>query len=84
MRTTKISVGNLPENAHNVELQELFEKYEEVKECDIVKNYAFDHMSSEEEAKTAIEALYNIDFLGSKISVERSLCYVRQRPGSGG
>lgn len=40
-RTTKIYVGNLPENADNTELQEMFEKYGEVKECDIVKNYAF-------------------------------------------
>ncbi|XP_015905985.1 RNA-binding protein lark isoform X3 [Parasteatoda tepidariorum] len=84
MRTTKIYVGNLPENAHNGELQELFEKYGEVKECDIVKNYAFVHMSSEEEAKTAIEALNNIDFMGSKISVEISHSKVRQRPGMGG
>lgn len=84
MRTTKIYVGNLPENAHSSELQEMFEKYGEVKECDIVKNYAFVHMSSEDEAKTAIEALNNIDFMGSKISVEISHSKVRQRPGMGG
>lgn len=40
-RTTKIYVGNLPENADNSELQAMFEKYGDVKECDIVKNYAF-------------------------------------------
>ncbi|XP_054724950.1 RNA-binding protein lark-like [Uloborus diversus] len=84
MRTTKIYVGNLPENADSGELQEMFEKYGEVKECDIVKNYAFVHMSSEDEAKSAIEALNNSDFMGSKMSVEISHSKVRQRPGMGG
>ena len=31
----------MPENADNSELQSMFEKYGDVKECDIVKNYAF-------------------------------------------
>ncbi|KAG8193399.1 hypothetical protein JTE90_012199 [Oedothorax gibbosus] len=83
-RTTKIYVGNLPENADSQELQEMFEKYGEVKECDIVKNYAFVHMSNEDEAKVAIEALNNVDFAGTKISVEISHSKVRQRPGMGG
>jgi len=83
-RTTKIYVGNLPENSDSGELQEMFEKYGEVKECDIVKNYAFVHMSSQDEAKVAIEALNNFDYNGSKISVEISHSKVRQRPGMGG
>lgn len=84
VRSTKIYIGNLPESSNAEELQEIFEKYGDVKECDIVKNYGFVHMSSDEEAKAAIEGLNNSDFMGSKISVEISHSKVRQRPGMGG
>lgn len=81
---TKIYIGNLPENCHRSDLQEIFEKYGEVEECDVVKNYGFVHMRSQEEARRAIEELNNSEFLGTTITVEMSHSKVRPRPGMGG
>jgi len=83
-RVSKIYVGNLPETCRRTDLQSLFEKYGAVEECDIIKNYGFVHMSNEEEAKVAIDALNNVEFQGSNISVEASHSKVRPRPGMGG
>ncbi|XP_023242489.1 RNA-binding protein lark-like [Centruroides vittatus] len=84
MGRTKLYVGNLPENCPLSDLQSLFEQHGKVEECDIVKNYGFVHMSTEDEAKTVIEALNNFEFMGSKITVEISHSKVRQKPGMGG
>ncbi|XP_067129273.1 uncharacterized protein [Centruroides vittatus] len=83
-KITKIYIGNLPESCQNKDMQQLFEKYGKVEECDVIKNYGFVHMSSEEEAKSAIEALNNTEFMGSKITVEVSHSKVRPKPGMGG
>lgn len=69
---TKLYVGSLPEGCDNASLEAIFAKYGKVDECDIVKNYAFVHMANEDEAKLAIDALHNSEFMGSKITVEVS------------
>lgn len=84
MTVTKIYVGNLPETCRRSDLQELFEKFGAVEECDVVKNYGFVHMCSESEAKVCIENLHNTEFMGNTITVEASHSKVRPRPGMGG
>uniref|UniRef100_T1JGS7 RRM domain-containing protein n=1 Tax=Strigamia maritima TaxID=126957 RepID=T1JGS7_STRMM len=79
MQKTKIFVGHLPPGCSPADLQELFSKFGSVKECDIIKNYAFVHMTSEEEAQAAIQGLNNYIFLGSRISVEQSTSTVRAK-----
>ena len=39
--TTKIFVGNFDEYTRSQEIRALFEKYGNVVECDIVRNYCF-------------------------------------------
>ncbi|XP_077521799.1 uncharacterized protein LOC144132929 isoform X1 [Amblyomma americanum] len=80
----KLYVGSLPEGCDAASLEALFAKYGKVEECDIVKNYAFVHMSSEDESKMAIDALHNSEFMGGKITVEASHSKVRPKPGMGG
>lgn len=84
MVSTKLYVGSLPEGCDNASLEAIFAKYGKVEECDIVKNYAFVHMTNEDEAKLAIDALHNSEFMGSKITVEASHSKVRPKPGMGG
>ena len=38
---TKLYVGNLPETVRKADLQQMFEGFGKVLECDIVLNYAF-------------------------------------------
>ena len=40
-KEVKLYVGNLPDQCRRGALQELFEKYGKVSQCDIVKNFAF-------------------------------------------
>ena len=40
-KEVKLYVGNLPDHCRRAALQELFEKYGKVSQCDIVKNFAF-------------------------------------------
>ena len=40
-KEVKLYVGNLPDNCKRASLQEQFEKYGKVSQCDIVKNFAF-------------------------------------------
>ncbi|CAG2110545.1 unnamed protein product, partial [Medioppia subpectinata] len=84
MPTTKIYIGNMPEDCKLDQLCQLFGKYGRVEECDIVKNYGFVHMSSDEETKKAIEELNGFEFMGKKLSVEVSRSKVRTKPGMGG
>ena len=39
--STKIFIGNLPDTCRKTELEEMFCKYGEIVECDIVKNFGF-------------------------------------------
>ncbi|XP_043276699.1 RNA-binding protein 4.1-like isoform X2 [Venturia canescens] len=71
-RKTKIFVGRLPENCRNDELRQLFLRFGEVTECDVMNRYAFVHMAREEDAASAIKALHNSNFKGATINVEQS------------
>ncbi|CAG0920556.1 unnamed protein product [Notodromas monacha] len=81
---TKIFVGNFDPNSPIDEIRDLFAKYGEVVECDIVRNFCFVHMANEKEAHTAIEALNGFTFNGRRLNVEESISEVRQKPGMGG
>lgn len=81
---TKIYIGNIPESCKVEELKTLFQKFGRVEECDIVKNFGFVHMSSDDETKLAIDSLNGTEFKGTKISVEASHSKVRPKPGMGG
>ncbi|EFN76369.1 RNA-binding protein 14 [Harpegnathos saltator] len=80
-RKTKIFVGRLPENCRNDELRQLFLRFGEVTECDVMNRYGFVHMAREEDAAAAIKALHNSNFKGATINVEQSTGKSR---GSGG
>lgn len=82
--STKLYIGNLPETCRRVELQNLFEQYGKVIECDIVRNYAFVHFENPDDAKQAAGGLDGVDFEGAKLKVELSHSKVRQKPGMGG
>ncbi|XP_076375519.1 uncharacterized protein LOC117219411 isoform X8 [Megalopta genalis] len=71
-RKTKIFVGRLPENCRNDELRQLFLRFGEVTECDVMNRYGFVHMAREEDAAAAIKALHNSNFKGATINVEQS------------
>lgn len=81
--STKLYVGNLPETCSKQDLLTTFERFGQVAECDIVKNYAFVHYESPDDAKAAAEALDNTDFEGVSITVQLSRSKVRQKPGMG-
>lgn len=68
----KIFVGRLSEAVTRDQLQKLFEKYGEVSDCDILRDYGFVHMANEEKAHHAIRELDRMEINGSKISVELS------------
>ncbi|XP_076754016.1 uncharacterized protein LOC143425250 isoform X4 [Xylocopa sonorina] len=81
-RKTKIFVGRLPENCRSDELRQLFVRFGEVTECDVMNRYGFVHMAREEEAAAAIKALHNSNFKGATINVEQSTG--KSRGGGGG
>ncbi|XP_024290650.1 RNA-binding protein 4.1 isoform X6 [Oncorhynchus tshawytscha] len=62
--TTKLHVSNIPEGCTNEELKTKFEEYGPVVEADIVKDYAFVHMESVDDAMEAISRLDNTAFQG--------------------
>lgn len=81
--STKLYIGNLPETCKKSELLGLFEQFGTVAECDIVKNYAFVHFDSPDDAQSAAAALDETEFQGSNIKVELSRSKVRTKPGMG-
>uniref|UniRef100_A0A0B7A7V0 RRM domain-containing protein n=2 Tax=Arion vulgaris TaxID=1028688 RepID=A0A0B7A7V0_9EUPU len=79
--TIKIFLGNLSSDTTSDKIRPLFEKYGEVVECDVLKNFGFVHMVNKNEANKAIAQLdgYNID--GNNIRVELS---TGKKGGGGG
>lgn len=55
--TFKLFIGNLNEKSQASDLRPLFEKYGTVVECDVVKNYGFVHMETEQQGREAITQL---------------------------
>lgn len=76
---TKIFVGRLAEGTTGEDLITLFRKFGTVKECDVISNYGFVHMDTEEEAKAAIAALDGYSVRGSHIHVELSTASTQGR-----
>lgn len=68
----KIFVGNIPSDCGRRDVIDTFSKYGKVKDCDIIRNFAFIHMENDDDAKEAIEKLNKSDFLGNEITVEES------------
>lgn len=68
----KIFVGNLSSSTTAEELRELFGKYGEISECDVVKNYGFVHMDKMSEAEEAISNLHQHELNGWRMNVEMS------------
>ncbi|OCT81665.1 RNA-binding protein 14 [Xenopus laevis] len=82
--TWKIFVGNVSSSCEAAEIRKIFEEYGRVLECDIVKDYAFVHMTRESEARAAIEALNGKDIKGKRINVEMSNKVQRSGGANGG
>ncbi|XP_046390537.1 RNA-binding protein lark-like [Ischnura elegans] len=68
--TFKIFVGNLTDSTTSDDIRPLFEKYGKVVECDIVKNFGFVHMESQEAGREAIQNLCGSSVKGQLMKVE--------------
>ena len=76
----KIYVGNIPYNATEAELKELFAEYGEIESVKIIKDqftdrsrgFGFIEMASDEAIKKAIEALDGKDFMGKSLKVNEA------------
>lgn len=79
--TIKIFLGNLSSDTTSDQIRPLFEKYGEVVECDVLKNFGFVHMINKKEANEAIAQMdgYSVD--GKNIRVELS---TGKKGGGGG
>ncbi len=83
-----IYVGNLPYEAKEDDLKQMFEKHGEVTEVKIIsdkysgrsKGFAFVEMPNKAEAEKAIEALNNFDMQGRNIKVNQARPKT-ERPG---
>lgn len=72
--TFKLFIGNLDEKTQATELRALFEKYGTVVECDVVKNYGFVHMETEQQGRDAIQNLngYVLNEFAIKVEAAKS------------
>ncbi|KAL9704881.1 hypothetical protein quinque_008399 [Culex quinquefasciatus] len=68
--TFKLFIGNVDEKTQPSDLRPLFEKYGTVVECDVVKNYGFVHMETEDMGRDAIQNLDGYVVNGKAIKVE--------------
>ncbi|TRY66679.1 hypothetical protein DNTS_008008 [Danionella cerebrum] len=72
VKMVKIFVGNLSQSTTPEELRSLFSQYGKVKDCDILKNFAFVHLEGKEEAEEAIRKLHKYELNGMAMNVEMS------------
>jgi RNA recognition motif-containing protein len=89
-----IYVGNLPYEAMDADLQELFEKYGNVTSARVIidrmsgrsKGFGFVEMPNTAEANAAIEGTNGVDFMGRPLRVNESQPRPRSddRRGGGG
>ncbi|XP_043212766.1 RNA-binding protein lark-like, partial [Amphibalanus amphitrite] len=77
----KIFVGNLHKDTTTDELRGLFLPHGNVVEADIIANYAFVHMETEDQAQAAIDALQGVQLHGQEVRVQLSTSSVRPVPG---
>jgi len=80
---TKVFVGRIAEGTSGEDIRALFRKFGTVSECDVISNYGFVHMETEEEAKAAISALDGYNVNGSHIHVELSTANTQGRKKRG-
>ncbi|MBM4143856.1 MAG: RNA-binding protein [Lentisphaerae bacterium] len=87
-----IYVGNLPYQAGDQQLKELFEKHGTVTSARVIvdkfsgesKGFGFVEMPTKDEAINAIKALNEQDFMGRKLRVNESQPKPRDGGGRGG
>ncbi|CAG5118903.1 unnamed protein product [Candidula unifasciata] len=79
--TIKIFLGNLSSDTTAEKIRPLFEKYGEVVECDVLKNFGFVHMVDKNDANKAIAQLDGHSIDGNNIRVELS---TGKKGGGGG
>ncbi|XP_059472313.1 RNA-binding protein lark isoform X1 [Neocloeon triangulifer] len=79
--TTKIFVGNLSEKTKPEQLRQLFAGYGTVVECDIIRNYGFVHVESNELIDKCVGEMNGYMLDGMPIKVQISTSRVRTRPG---
>ncbi|XP_065218974.1 RNA-binding protein lark-like isoform X3 [Planococcus citri] len=79
--TVKIFVGNLPDRYKATEVRALFSKYGTVVECDIIRNYGFVHIDTNDLTKL-LKELNGFELAeGQPMKVQISTSRVRQHPG---
>ena len=74
MPGSKLYVGSLSPSVTDEELKELFSKYGEVKQLNLIKGrgFGFVEMSNQSEAEKAKEALNGSEFKGSTLKVDEA------------
>ncbi|KAI6238224.1 putative 2-oxoglutarate dehydrogenase E1 component DHKTD1-like protein, mitochondrial [Aphelenchoides fujianensis] len=77
----KLFVGNLAEGIDSHRLRNLFLQYVQVQECDVLKNFAFVHVISDDDAQIVIDKLDKYNLEGREIHIERSTSRLRKEPG---
>ncbi|KAI1719612.1 RNA recognition motif domain-containing protein [Ditylenchus destructor] len=79
----KLFVGNLSNTVDSHRLRNLFLQYVQVQECDVVpnKNFAFVHVTTEQDADEVIDKLEKHQLDGREIHIERSTSRLRREPG---
>ncbi|KAI6190520.1 hypothetical protein M3Y97_00126900 [Aphelenchoides bicaudatus] len=77
----KLFVGNLADSVDSHRLKNLFLQYVTVIEADVLKNFAFVHVGSDEDAEQCINKLHKTIFEGRELHVERSTSKLRKEPG---
>ncbi|KAI1720529.1 RNA recognition motif domain-containing protein [Ditylenchus destructor] len=79
----KLFVGNLANTVDSHRLRNLFLQYVQVQECDVVpnKNFAFVHVTNEQDADEVINKLEKYQLDGREIHIERSTSRLRREPG---
>ncbi|CAL4235696.1 unnamed protein product [Meganyctiphanes norvegica] len=82
-KRTKIFIGNLHKDTTAEEIRELFEAHGKVNEADVLGNYSFVHMDSEDDARRAIESLDGTELHGLRLRVQESTSRVRKSAGMG-
>ncbi len=81
----KLYVGNLNYAVNEVQLEELFHEFGDVKNVKIIegRGFGFVEMSSEEEAQAAQEALNGQDFQGRTLRIDEARAPKRRDHGGG-
>lgn len=68
----KVHIGNLPDNCKAEAVKDLFLKFGEVLDVNVIKNYAFVTMETESAANEAVNTLDKTKLFGKDITVQRA------------